>query len=146
MTTIFYLYDCISFNDLTISNHHTGCKLISHVKENKQMMAMLLVLCQAMRIWGLYLSFSGGVSSPLHHGGIFALKGSTPFSWGVRGTSSTKFTVTECVKRVMVVYNRGFDFFYVLICCFTSTVSSWCHAGAVSYLITMFLGKSPIGS
>ena len=31
---------------------------------------------QAIRIWGLYLSFTGGVAFPLHHGGIFALNGS----------------------------------------------------------------------
>ena len=31
MTTIFYLYDFISFNDLP----YTGCRLISHIKENK---------------------------------------------------------------------------------------------------------------
>ena len=46
----------------------------------------------------------------------------------------------------MVVYTRSFDFFYVLICCFTSTVSSWCHVGTVTYLTTLFLGKSPVGS
>ena len=34
---------------------------------------------------------------------------SVSFSWGVRGASSTKSTVTECVKRVMVVYTRSFD-------------------------------------
>ena len=33
---------------------------------------------QAIRIWGLYLSFTGGVAFPLHYGGIFALKGSAP--------------------------------------------------------------------
>ena len=33
---------------------------------------------QAIRIWGLYLSFTGGIAFPLHHGGIFALKGSAP--------------------------------------------------------------------
>ena len=54
--------------------------------------------------------------------------------------------MTECVKRVMVVYTRSCDFFYVLIYCFTSTVSSWCHVGTVSYLTTLFLGKSPVGS
>ena len=43
---------------------------------------------------------------------------SVSFSWDVRGTSTTKSTVTERVKRVMVVYTRSFDFFYVLICCF----------------------------
>ena len=80
----------------------------------------------------------GSIAFPLHHGGIFALKGSSPsrvlsFSWDVRGTSTTKSTVTECVKRVMVVYTRKSDFFYVLICCFTSTVRSWCHVGTVSY-------------
>ena len=37
------------------------------------------------------------------------------FSWDVRGTSTTKSTVTGCVKRVMVVNTRSFDFFYVLI-------------------------------
>ena len=54
------------------------------------------------------------------------------FSWDVRGTPSTKSTVTECMKQVMVV-TRSFGFFYVLICCFTSMVSSWCHVGTVSY-------------
>ena len=97
---------------------------------------------QAIRIWGLYLSLTGGVAFPLHHGGIFALKGSALS----RGTSTTKSTVTECVKRVMVVYTRSFDLFYVLICCLTSTVSSWCHVGTVSYLTTLFLVKSPVGS
>ena len=71
---------------------------------------------------------------------------SVSFSWGVSETSSTKSTVTECVKRVMVVYTRSFDFFYVLICCFTSTVSSCCHVDIVSYLTTLFLGKSSVGS
>ena len=33
---------------------------------------------QAIPIWGLYLSFAGGVAFPLHQGGIFALKGSAP--------------------------------------------------------------------
>ena len=33
---------------------------------------------QAIRIWGLYLSFTGGVAFPLHHEGIFARKGSSP--------------------------------------------------------------------
>ena len=33
---------------------------------------------QAIRIWGLYLSFIGGVAFPLHHGSYFALKGSAP--------------------------------------------------------------------
>ena len=71
---------------------------------------------------------------------------SVSFSWDVRGTSKTKSTVTECVKRVMVVYTRSFDLFYVFICCLTSTVSSWCHVGTVSYLTTLFLVKSPVGS
>ena len=31
-----------------------------------------------IRIWDLYLSFTSGVAFPLHHGGIFALKGSAP--------------------------------------------------------------------
>ena len=74
------------------------------------------------------------------------LLSSVSFSWDVRGTSSTKSTVTECVKRVMVVYTISFDFFYVLICCFKSTVSSWCNVGTVSYITTLFLGKSPVGS
>ena len=53
------------------------------------------------------LSFTGGVAFPLLHGGVFALKGSAPsHSWEVRGTSSTKSKVTECVKRVMVVYTK----------------------------------------
>ena len=54
MTKIFFLYDCFSFNDLpypliqpTISTSHTGCKLISHMKENKGMVAMMLVLCSS---------------------------------------------------------------------------------------------------
>ena len=34
---------------------------------------------------------------------------SVSFSWDVRGTSITKSTVTECVKRVMVVYTRSFN-------------------------------------
>ena len=45
----------------------------------------MLVLCpsnsplQAIRIWGLDLSFTGGgVAFPLHHGGIFAVKESAP--------------------------------------------------------------------
>ena len=60
------------------------------------------------------LSFTGWVAFPLLHGGVFALKGSAPsHSWDVRGTSLTKSKVTECVKRVMVVYTRSFDFFYV---------------------------------
>ena len=68
--------------------------------------------------------------------GHFPLKGSAPsrvlsFSWGVRETSLAKSTMTECVKRVMVVYTRSVDFFYGLICWVTSTVSSWCHAGTV---------------
>ena len=32
----------------------------------------------AIRIWDLHLSFISGVAFPLHHGGIFALKGSAP--------------------------------------------------------------------
>ena len=54
MTTIFYLYDCISFSmsrppliQTTISTPHTGCKLISHMKENEGMVAMVLVLCSS---------------------------------------------------------------------------------------------------
>ena len=43
MATIFFLYDCISFNPYFYSTH--GCKLISHIKENKEMVAMMLVLC-----------------------------------------------------------------------------------------------------
>ena len=65
-----------------MSTPHTGCKLISHIKENKGMVAMMLVYvpptAQAKRIWGPYLSFTGGVAFPLHHEGIFALKGSAP--------------------------------------------------------------------
>ena len=79
------------------------------------MLAYVPPTAQAIRIWGLYLSFTGGVAFPLHHGCICALKGSAPFSsvsfsWDVRGTSTTKSTVTECVKRAMVVYTRSFDF------------------------------------
>ena len=60
------------------------------------------------------LSFTGGIAFPLHHGGVFALKGSAPSRvYYLAGPSSTKSTVTECVKRVMVVYTRSFDFFYV---------------------------------
>ena len=33
-----------------------------------------------------------------------------------------------------------------LICCFTPTVSSWVSVGTDSYLTTLFLDKSPIGS
>ena len=33
---------------------------------------------QTIRIWDLNLSFTGEVAFPLHHGGIFALKGSAP--------------------------------------------------------------------
>ena len=55
MATIFYLYDCISFNDL-----------IRHIKENKGMVPMMLVyvplIAQVIRIWGFYLSFTGGVA------------------------------------------------------------------------------------
>ena len=59
-----------------------------------------------------------------------------------------KSTVTECVKRVMVVYTRSFDFFYVLICCIESTVSSQCRVETVSYIVLKHtvLGKSPVGS
>ena len=94
---------------------------------------------------GPLLSFTGEVAFPLHHGGVFALP-SVSFGWGVRGTSTTKSTVTECVKQVMVVYTRSFVFFYVLMCCFTSTVSSWCHVGTVRYLTALCLGKSSVGS
>ena len=98
---------------------------------------------KAVRIWGLHLSFNGGVAFPLHHEGIFALKRSAPSRvYHLGETSSTKSTVAEYVKRVMVVYTRSFDFFHVLICCFTSTLSSWCHVGTVSYLTTL----SPVGS
>ena len=90
MTTIFYLYDCISFNDLPLFNQpyldyspHSGCKLISHIKENKGMVAIMLVLYPSNSPGhthiGLYLSFTSGVAFPLHHGGIFALKGGAPF-------------------------------------------------------------------
>ena len=47
MATIFYLYDCISLIRPTISTPHTGCKLISHIEENKGMVAMLLVMHQS---------------------------------------------------------------------------------------------------
>ena len=93
---------------------------------------------QVICIWGLYLGFTGGIAFPLHHGGIFALKGSAL-------SRPSLPTMTECVKRVMVVYTRSFDLFYVLICCFTSTVSRWCHIVTVSYLTKLFLGKSPVG-
>ena len=116
MITKFYLYECISFNDLP----HTDCKLISHIKENKGMVAMMLVLCPSNSSGHTYivpLNFTGGV---FFHciTEAFSLLKEVPlsrvlFSWGVRGTSSTKSTVTECVKRVMVVYTRSFDFFYV---------------------------------
>ena len=94
---------------------------------------------QAIRIRGLYLSFTGGVSFSLHHGGIFALKGSVPsvsFSSDVRGTSTTTSTVTKCVKRVMVVYTRSFDFFYVhgkqLVSCRDSQLLNHTVPGQVS--------------
>ena len=117
----------------------------------------MLVLClsntQAICIRGLNLSLTGvGVAFPLHHGGVLALKGSAPspppsilFSWDARETCSTKSTVTEFVERVMVV-TRRLDFFYILICCFTSNVGSRIHVETVSYLTTLFLGKSPVGS
>ena len=114
----------------------------------------MFVLClsntQSIRIWGLNLSLTGvGVAFPLHHGGVLALKGSVPpsilFSWDTRGTCSTKSTVTEFVERVMVV-TRRLEFFYILICCFTSNVDSRIHVETVSYLTTLFLGKSPVGS
>ena len=41
---------------------------------------------------------------------------------------------------------RSLDSFYVLMCCFTSSVSSWGHVGTVSYLTTLFLSKYPGGS
>ena len=41
---------------------------------------------------------------------------------------------------------RRLDFFYILICCFTSNVGSRIHVETVSYLTTLFLGKSPVGS
>ena len=53
-----------------------------HIKENKGMVAIILVYvlptAQAIRIRGLYLSFTSRVAFPLHHRGIFALKGSAP--------------------------------------------------------------------
>ena len=67
----------------------------------------MLVLCPSnspgIRMWGLYLSFTGEVAFPLHLGGIFSLKGSAPSRVHHLATTSTKSTVTECVKRVMVV-------------------------------------------
>ena len=46
------------------------------------MVVMLLVYvpptAQAIRILGLYLSFTGGEAFSLHHGGILALKGCAP--------------------------------------------------------------------
>ena len=59
-------------------------------------------------IWGINLSLTRGVGVvfTLHHRGALAHKVSAVlFSWDVRGTSSTKstVTVTKCVKRVMVV-------------------------------------------
>ena len=153
MKLIFYSYDCISINAFRIHTPHTGCKLISYLKG---MVAMMLVLClsntQAIRIRGLNLSLTGvGVAFPLHHGGVLALKGSVPppppsvlFSSNARRTCSTKSTVTEFVERVMVVTRRLF--FYILICCFTSNVGSRIHVETVSYLTTLFLGKSPVGS
>ena len=51
MTTIFYLYDCIhsmtsrGLIQPTFSTAHTSCKPISFIKENKRMVAMMLVLC-----------------------------------------------------------------------------------------------------
>ena len=115
------------------------------------MLDLCLSNTQAIRIRGLNLSLTGvGVAFPLHHGGVLALKGSVPppsilFSWDARGTCSTKSTVTEFVERVLVV-TRRLDFFYILICCFTSNVGSRIHVETVSYLITLFLGKSSVGS
>ena len=117
---------------------------------------MMLVLClsntQAIRIRGLNLRLTGvGVAFLLYNGGVLVLKGSAPpppsilFSWDARGTCSTKSTVTEFVERVMMV-TRRLDFFYILICCFTSNVGSRIHVETVSYLTTLFLGKSPVGS
>ena len=139
----------------TISTAHTGCKLISFIKENKGMVAMMLVLCPSKSPGHTYM----GPLFEFYRRGSFSTASrrhfrsqrkcplsSVSFRWGVRGTSSTKSIVTECVKRAMVVYTRSFDFFYVLICCFTSTVSSWCHVGTVTYLTTLFLGNSPVGS
>ena len=80
-----------------------------------------------------------------HRWGSFTTASQRHFRWDVRGISTTKSSVTECVKRVMV-NTRSFDFFYVLICCFTSTVSSWRYVVTVSYLTTLFLGKSHVGS
>ena len=74
----------------------------------------MLVLCPSYVYGVLDLSFTGekggGVAFPLHHGGVFALKGSAPlssvlFSWDGRGTSSTTSTVTECVKRVRRLFH-----------------------------------------
>ena len=53
--------------------------------------------------------------------------------------------MTEFVEQVMEV-TRRLDFFYILICCFTSNVGSRIHVETVSYLTTLFLGKSPVGS
>ena len=64
----------------TISTPHTGCKLISHIKENKEMVAVMVVLCPSNSPGHTYMGplfeFHRGVAFPLHHGGIFALKGS----------------------------------------------------------------------
>ena len=92
----------------------------------------MLVLCPSNTYMGSRFEFHRGwgeVALPLHHGGVFALKGSAPSRvYCLAGTEEEPpqpRLVTECVKRVMVVYTRIFYFFYVLICCFTSTVSSW---------------------
>ena len=115
---------------------------------------MVLIICPSNSPGDAYMGprfeFHRGVAFPLHHGGVFALKGSAPLSsvllsWE-RGTSSTTSTVTECVKRVMVVYTRIFDLLHVLICCFTSTVSSWGNVGTARYLTALLLGKSPVCS
>ena len=58
----------------------------------------------------------------------------------------SSFESSENIQKKEGGPDRSLEFFYVLICCFTSTVSSWCHVGIVSYLTTLFLGKSPVGS
>ena len=86
MATIFYLNELFhSMTSLNPTNHFYSThwqQTDSHIKENKGMVAIMLVYvpptAQAISIPGLYLSFTGGVVFPLHHGGIFALKGSAP--------------------------------------------------------------------
>ena len=89
MTSIFYSAGCILINDFPLPYQvfplNTGYKLLNHLKGNKRILAMVLVLCSSNSPGHTYMGSrfefhrrGGGVAFPLHHRGVFALKGSAP--------------------------------------------------------------------